>query len=95
MVGPCRAGRWDRRPGPPGGSRIDGGASTPYSDYRHDPTRATVSPKMRNFRPPETLNTRLFMGMLRLTILPAATKIDADYKAVESIPLSEVKEKKP
>jgi len=33
-------------------------------------------------------------GLLRLTILPAATKIDADYKAVESIPLSEVKEKK-
>ena len=34
-------------------------------------------------------------GMLRLTILPEAAKIDAEYKAVESIPLGEVKEKKP
>jgi len=34
-------------------------------------------------------------GTLRLTILPAATKITAEYKPVERIPLREVKEKKP
>jgi hypothetical protein len=35
------------------------------------------------------------VGALRLTILPAATKITAEYKPVERIPLSEVKDKKP
>jgi hypothetical protein len=34
-------------------------------------------------------------GTLNLTILPVATKITAEYKPVERIPLSEVKEKKP
>jgi hypothetical protein len=33
-------------------------------------------------------------GTLRLTILPAATKVTAEYKPVERIPLTEIKDKK-
>jgi hypothetical protein len=34
-------------------------------------------------------------GALRVAVLPAATKITADYKPVESVLLTEVKDKKP
>jgi hypothetical protein len=33
-------------------------------------------------------------GALRVTVLPAAPKITAEYKPVESVPLTEVKDKK-